>query len=68
MLVDFVFDKNLGPQSRVGREYESHKRGRKQVQQMLKKKTDFVEDELDQQLTFVQELSKKTFLQELKSE
>jgi sphingolipid 4-desaturase/C4-monooxygenase len=29
VLVDFVFDKNLGPQSRVGRDQAAHKRGRK---------------------------------------
>ncbi|KAL2911808.1 sphingolipid delta-4 desaturase [Polyrhizophydium stewartii] len=28
---DFIFDKTLGPQSRVGRSYEDHKRGRKMV-------------------------------------
>lgn len=28
-LWNFVFDKNMGPQSRVGRTHEAHKRGRK---------------------------------------
>lgn len=34
VLYRFVFDKTIGPQSRVSRNYEDHKKGRKMVAEL----------------------------------